>query len=221
MEYSPLLPGAPGHNRRGLVTIVSLLRGYLGAASLVLVIPVGNGRTEDRSRRGSTTGSPHKIRSADIPRHAGRYLGVDPRPRRASVLIARLERMGGVRFPEIAVPQVEQRCGKLLRRMETEWTAPPRWGWRASGRLLRHAGRASPLGGSDSLSGDRARLEDNRKSDAAYLILDLCANSRTMRDCRAARSNPAPGTDPTRLPGNGLEPPSPTPAWPAPASVSR
>jgi hypothetical protein len=37
MEYSlPIIA-------RGLVTIVSLLRGYLGAATLVLVIPVGKG----------------------------------------------------------------------------------------------------------------------------------------------------------------------------------
>jgi hypothetical protein len=62
---------------------------------------------------GLTMGSPRRKKDPGIPRHAGCYLGVDPGPRKASVLIARLERMSGVPL-EIAVQQVEQSCEEIL-----------------------------------------------------------------------------------------------------------
>jgi hypothetical protein len=213
MEYSRPLPGPPGHNRSEVGYYSQLAEALLGRRDPHPGHPRRERRTEGRSRRGPATGSPHRNQAPDIQRHAGRYLGVDLGPRTASVPIARLARMGGVP-PEIAAPQVVQSCGKLLRRMGRSGPRPP-YGPTTTGRPTRHAGRASPLGGPDSLSGDRARLEGHRKSDATY------PDSRPTQDCRAGRSNPTPRTAPALLPENGLESPLPTPAWQVPALVSR
>ena len=128
MEYSLPLQGPPGQNRPWAGYYSQLAAVLLGRRHLHPGRPRRAGRTEDRSRRERATGSPHRNRVPDIPRHAGCYLGVDPGPTTASVPIAQLDVLigGGVAIPpEIVVPQVEQSCGEILRRTGRSEPRPP------------------------------------------------------------------------------------------------
>ncbi len=178
MEYSRLFPGARGQSRPQA--------GYYsqpGAAlpGLHLLDPGHHrkeGPTEDHSRM---PGSRHRNRVHDIRRDSSCYMGDGSGPGSASVRMARLETKDGVRVhPGIAVPKAEQSCAEILRTMERSEEPRP-YGVTASGQV-RHAGRAISPGATDSSSGDQARLEQNRKSDAA------CLNSRPTQDCRVCEN---------------------------------
>jgi hypothetical protein len=168
MGYSRQPPGPAGHNRAAA--------GYYSQPAGALLArlphrprhPRNPGRTEDRSRRGATLGSQDRNRAYDIPRHSG-CKGDGLGQRTASVLIAPVERLDGVRTgPGITISKVEQSYGETLRTMERSGPCHPC----GLSQQIRHAGRASSPEGQDSLSGNRARLEENRKPDAA------CLNSR-------------------------------------------
>ncbi len=125
--------------------------------------------------------SRHRNKVHDIPRHSSGRMDDGPGSGMASVPMARQDPKDDVRTDlAITPPKAEQSCAEILKTMERS-EGPRPYGLTASGQV-RHAGRAIPPGATDSLSGDQARLEQNRKTDAA------CLNSRPPHECRVCET---------------------------------